>query len=134
MSVTNSSQLIIHSSPHPPSQILENLKTVFQAKEITIFALIDHSGEAQRAGLDLRYEQLLIFGDPKTGTFLMQENPAIGIELPLKILLWQDSDGVTQIAYKDPNYLAETYGIKKNVAILKKMKEALTALIDYVIK
>lgn len=127
---SNSSQLIIHSSSHPPAEILEKLKRVFQAKDITLFALIDHSGEARRAGLDLQYEQLLIFGDPKAGTFLMQENPAIGIELPLKILLWQDPGGVTQIAYKDPNYLAEVYAIKKNVGILQKMREALAAIID----
>lgn len=125
--------LIVHSSAHPPLHILENLKRIFQAKGITLFALIDHSGEAKRAGLDLHYEQLLIFGDPKTGTFLMQENPAIGIELPLKILLWQDSKGVTQVAYKEPGYLAEIYQIKKNAGILQKMKEALATLISGVI-
>jgi uncharacterized protein (DUF302 family) len=129
MSESNSSQLIIHSSPHSPSELLEKLKKIFQAKSITLFALIDHSGEAHKAGLELQIEQLLIFGDPKTGTFLMQENPAIGIELPLKILLWQTPEGKTQIAYKDPNYLAEVYGIKKNAGILKKMKEALDTLI-----
>lgn len=134
MSDSNSSQLIIHSSPLSPSQILENLKRIFQAKDITLFALIDHSGEAHKAGLDLQYEQLLIFGDPKTGTFLMQENPAIGIELPLKILLWQTPEGITQIAFKDPTYLAEVYGIKKNAGILQKMKDALTTLIDKVKK
>lgn len=134
MTVSNSSQLIIHSSPLSAPQILENLKRIFQAKNITLFALIDHSGEAHRASLDLPYEQLLIFGDPKTGTFLMQENPAIGIELPLKILLWQDSEGVTQIAYKDPTYLAQVYGIKKNAGILQKMQDALATLIDNVKK
>lgn len=132
MPVSISSQLIIHSSPHPPALILEKLKKIFQAKDIIVFALIDHSGEAHKAGLDLPYEQLLIFGDPKTGTFLMQENPAIGIELPLKILLWENHEGVTQIAYKDPMYLAEVYGIKKNAGILQKMKTALATLIDNV--
>lgn len=127
-----SSQLIIHSSPLPPAQIVEKLKKIFQAKDITVFALIDHSGEAQKAHLDLRFEQLLIFGDPKTGTFLMQENPAIGIELPLKILIWESLDGRTQIAYKDPTYLAEVYGIKKNSDILQKMSNALATLIDNV--
>lgn len=128
----DSSQLIIHSSAHSPQQVLVNLKRVFQAKGITLFALIDHSGEADRVGLDLHYEQVVIFGDPKAGTVLMQENPEIGIELPLKILLWQDKDGVTQIAYKDPLLLAELYGIKKNAGILQKMREALAALIDSV--
>ena len=135
MAVNNgnhSHQLIIHSSPYAPAQILEKLKKIFQEKEITIFALIDHSGEAQRAGLDLKYERLLIFGDPSTGTYLMQENPAIGIELPLKILLWQDAKGVAQIAYKDPKYFVEVYGIKKNAIILQKMSGALALIIDQV--
>lgn len=134
MSDLTSTRLIIHSTPHSPAQILEKLKKIFQAKNITLFALIDHSGEAHKAGLDLQYEQLLIFGDPKTGTFLMQENPAIGIELPLKILLWQTPEGVTQIAYKDPTYLAEVYEIKKNANVLQKMKDALATLIDNVKK
>ena len=64
----------------------------------------------------------------------MQENPAIGIELPLKILLWQDREGKTKVAYKDPTYFAEVYGIKKNAGILQKMKGALDAMIDNVNK
>lgn len=131
MSDSNISPLIIHSKPQSPIQILEKLKTIFQAKGITLFAVIDHSGEALKADLELPYEQLLIFGDPKTGTFLMQENPAIGIELPLKILIWHDAKKGTQIAYKDPTYLAAAYGIKTNAGILQKMKVALATLIDH---
>lgn len=130
MSDSNSSQLIIYSSSHSPAQILEKLRKIFQAKEITIFALIDHSGEARKAGLDLSYEQLLIFGDPKTGTLLMQENPAIGIELPLKILVWEDSKEGTRIAFKDPTYLKDVYGIKNHADILQKMKDSLATLIE----
>jgi uncharacterized protein (DUF302 family) len=130
--MSESSPLIIHSSHFSPAQILSNLQKLFQAKGITIFAIIDHSRQAHKAGLDLPEEQLVIFGDPKTGTYLMQENPAIGIELPLKILLWQDSQGVTHIAYKDPQSLAEAYGIKKNAAILEKMKKALDAMIEQI--
>lgn len=132
--MSESSPLIIHSIHLSPAQILSNLQKLFQAKGITIFAIIDHSRQAHKAGLDLPEEQLVIFGDPKTGTYLMQENPAIGIELPLKILLWQDSQGVAHLAYKDPLLLAEMYGIKKNVAILEKMKEALDALIEHLKK
>lgn len=130
--ISTSMQIITQSSPLSPEQILGKLDKIFQTKGIKLFARIDHSGEAKKAGLVLQYEQLLIFGDPKTGTFLMQENPAIGIELPLKILLWQNPEKITQIAYKDPTYLAEMYGIKKNVAILQKMKDALSALVDQI--
>lgn len=128
------SSFIIHSSALTPLQIFEKLKTIFQEKEITLFTLIDHSGEAHKAGLELPYEQLLIFGDPRTGTLLMQENPAIGIELPLKFLLWLNSEGITQIAYKDPGSFAVDYGIKKNAGILQKMRAALDTLIDLVKK
>lgn len=134
MALSNPAPLIIQSSEKSSSEILENLKKIFQTKEITLFALIDHSAEAHKAGLSLEDEQLLIFGDPKTGTFLMQENPAIGIELPLKILIWKDPQGMTQIAYKDPVYFTEAYGIQKNAGILHKMREALASLVEKVKK
>lgn len=129
-----SNSLIVQTSPYSPEKTLENVKAVLQAKGITLFALIDHSAEAQKGGLELRYEQLLIFGDPKTGTYLMQENPAIGIELPLKILIWQTSEGITQIGYKDPLLLAKSYGIKKNIEILEKIGQGLSQLINHSIK
>lgn len=129
-SVSTPSPLLIQSSDKTPEQVVENLKKIFQEKGILLFALVDHSGEAQKSGLTLPFEQLLIFGDPKTGTFLMQENPLIGLELPLKILIWSDTKGVTQIAYKDPLSLMNAYGIQKNSNILLKMKEALTHLVE----
>lgn len=129
-----SQELVIHSSPHSTEQLVEKLKKILQSKEITLFAFIDHSGEAQKASLSLPKEQLLIFGDPKTGTYLMQENPAIGIELPLKILVWQNAEGVTQVAYKDPLFLAEAYNINKYAEILKKMSEAMANLINKLIQ
>lgn len=130
--MSDNRQLIVHTSEHPVTLIQDRLQEIFQQKGITLFALVDHSTAAQKAGLSLNEEKLLIFGDPKTGTFLMQENPAIGIELPLKILLWKSQEGITHIAFKDPAFLADAYGIKKNADILSKMKAALSALIDHV--
>lgn len=129
-----SNPLIIQTSPHSPDKTIENVKKILQVKGITLFALIDHSSEAQKAGLELPYERLLIFGDPKAGTYLMQENPAIGIELPLKILVWQSPDGITKIGYKEPLLLAESYGIKKNIEFLKKISEGLSGLISHAIQ
>jgi len=120
--------LVVSSSPYTPDQIIEKLKKVLESKKITLFALIDHSQAARQAALDLPKEVLVIFGDPKAGTFLMQENPEIGIELPLKILVWQTDQG-TKIGYKDPLALAEVYGIQKNIEILKKISVNLAELI-----
>jgi uncharacterized protein (DUF302 family) len=127
-----SSSLVTSSSSLPVEQIVEKFKTIFNAKGITLFAHIDHSEAARKVNLNLQKEQVLIFGDPKTGTALMQENPEIGIELPLKILIWQAPDGLTYIGYKDPIALAELYGIKKNIDILKKMSEGLHQLVNKV--
>ncbi|WP_044882609.1 DUF302 domain-containing protein [Neochlamydia sp. EPS4] len=116
---------IVYSSAEAPSKIIEKLISIINAKNVELFALINHAEEALKKGLELPYEQLLIFGDPKTGTLLMQENPAIGIELPLKILVWQNDEGLTQIGYKDPTCLAANYGIKENLQILQKMNDTL---------
>lgn len=129
MSPAAPSTLIIHSTPHSTHHIVEALKKIFLSLEVTLFSVIDHSEEAYKAGLKLPNEQLLIFGDPKIGTLLMQENPSIGIELPLKILVWQDENGITQIAYRDPAALIDLYHIKKNAEILQKMGSSLAKLV-----
>jgi uncharacterized protein (DUF302 family) len=98
-----------------------------------VFSIIDHSGAAQKINMDLRDEKLIIFGDPKVGTFLMQENPSIGIELPLRILIWQNVDGLVQVAYIDPISLGESYDIK-NIEILNKMSLGLANLVAEAIK
>ena len=126
--------LIVHKSPYSPSQTIEHFKYLLQEKGITVFATIDHAKAAQKVSLQLSDIQVLLFGDPKVGTFLMQENPEIGIELPLKILVWKDENQITQIGYKDPTLLGEIYGIKKNAEILKKMEQGLAQLVMKVIK
>lgn len=126
--------LLIRSSPQSPSQTVDNVKKILQTKAITLFALVDHASEAHKVGMHLAHEQLLIFGDPKIGTFLMQENPLIGIELPLKVLVWQNAEGATQIAYRDPISLGKDYGIEKNAPILKQLSEAMMRLVDQAIR
>ena len=79
-------------------------------------AQIDFSGDAARAGLTMRAERLLIFGNPKAGTPLMQAEPAVGLDLPLKALVWQDASGQTQVAYNDPQYIIRRHGLAAALA------------------
>lgn len=129
-----SEQLVVHTSPYSVSETVEKLKKLLKEKNLTLFAFVDHSEEAHRVNLELQEEKLLIFGDPKVGTFLMQENPAIGIELPLKILIWKNQKGQTQIAYLDPIDLTTRYKMVKNQEIIKKMSKSLALLVNDVIK
>lgn len=125
--------LILFKSPYSSVETVERLKSILKEKGVTVFALIDHSKAAKENGLVLADEVVVVFGDPKTGTFLMQENPEIGIELPLKILVWQNVKGETFIGYKDPLELGEKYQIKKNAEILAKMHQGLSQLVAKVI-
>lgn len=92
-------------------ETLERLLDVLQQKGITVFARVDHSGEATKVGLRLRPTQLLIFGNPKGGTGIMQEAPLSAIDLPLKALAWEDADGQVWLSYTDPAYFAQRFGL-----------------------
>lgn len=98
-------------SKHSVAITLERLESLLKERGVMIFARIDFSGDAARAGLTLRPEQMLIFGNPKAGTPLMQSVPAAGLDLPLKALVWQDADGQTQVAYNDPQYIIRRHGL-----------------------
>src|SRR5271154_1877406 len=92
-------------SPYPVPETLARLQSVLKEKGISVFALIDHSGEAEKAGLKMRPTQLLIFGSPKGGTPLMIASPTLAIDLPLKALVWEDDAGQVRITYNSPEYL-----------------------------
>jgi uncharacterized protein (DUF302 family)/uncharacterized membrane protein YidH (DUF202 family) len=96
---------------HSVDQTVETLKAILQSKGVTLFALIDHSGEAARAGLNMRPTKLLIFGSPKAGTPLMLAAPNTAIDLPLKILVWQDAAGNVWVSYNSPEYLRKRHGL-----------------------
>jgi uncharacterized protein (DUF302 family) len=99
---------------------LARLQSILKEKGITIFALIDHSGGAEKAGLQMRPTQVLIFGSPKAGTPLMVAAPRLAIDLPLKALAWQDEQGQVWLSYNSPEYLRERHGfpeeLVKNIA------------------
>ena len=92
------------------------LQAILQAKGIAVFALIDHSGEAEKVGMKMRPTKLLIFGNPKGGTPLMLAAPSIAIDLPLKILIWEDDQGKVWVSYNSPEYLAERHGLPQHLA------------------
>ena len=103
--------LITMRSSHGPKDTMNRLEVGVKAKGMTVFARIDHAAGAAEVGLPLRPTELLIFGNAKGGTPLMQAEQAIGIDLPLKALVWQDAAGVTWLSYNDPTWLAKRHGL-----------------------
>ena len=98
-------------SSHSVDETVEKLKGILQAKGVTLFALIDHNGEAEKVGMKMRPTKLLIFGNPKAGTPLMLAAPSSAIDLPLKILIWEDAQGKAWVTYNSPVYLQERHSL-----------------------
>jgi uncharacterized protein (DUF302 family) len=109
------SGMIDVSSRYSVPETLTRLQSVLKEKGLTVFALIDHSGEAEKAGLKMRPAQLLIFGSPKAGTPLMIAAPRLAIDLPLKALAWQDEQGNVWLSYNSPEYLQQRHGFPEDL-------------------
>jgi uncharacterized protein (DUF302 family) len=103
-------------SNHSVDDTLHKLQNTLDAKGIAVFALVDHSGEAAKVGMKMRPTKLLIFGNPKGGTPLMLAAPSIALDLPVKILIWQDDQEKVWVSYNTPEYLAERHGLPPNLA------------------
>jgi len=110
-------------SNHSVEQTMDRLKNILQSKEVALFALIDHSGEAEKVGMKMPPTKLLIFGSPKAGTPLMLAAPSIAIDLPLKILVREDMQGKVWISYNSSEYLKERHGLPpdllQNIAVVE---------------
>jgi uncharacterized protein (DUF302 family) len=116
-------------SSQGPKDTMNRLDAAVKAKGMTVFARIDHAAGAAEAGLPLRPTELLIFGNAKAGTLLMQSIQAIGIDLPLKALVWEDGSGNTWLSYNDPNWLAKRHGLGHEAeATVSAMAAALDAI------
>jgi uncharacterized protein (DUF302 family) len=102
-------------SRHSVDETVDKLKTILKSKGVTLFALVDHSGEAEKVGLKMPPTKLLIFGNPKGGTPLMLAAPSAALDLPLKILIAEDSDGKVWISYNSAKYLKERHGFPENL-------------------
>ena len=122
--------IIDKPSNHSVDETVAKLKGILEAKGVTLFAFVDHSGEAEKAGLKMRPTKLFIFGSPKAGTPIMLAAPSAAIDLPLKILIWEDGDGKTWISYNNPEYLKQRHHIPdellQNIAIVETLVEKVT--------
>jgi uncharacterized protein (DUF302 family) len=124
MMTTMSDKGIIEiAAQHSVDETVEKLQNMLAAKGVALFALVDHSGEAEKIGMTMRPTKLLIFGSPKAGTPLMLAAPSIAIDLPLKILVWEDGQGKTWISYNAPEYLRERHNLPpqlvQNIAVIE---------------
>jgi len=104
------------ASSHSVAETIDRLERLLKERGVIVFARIDFSADAARAGLAMRAEQMLVFGNPKAGTPLMQAAPASGIDLPLKALAWEDADGKTWLAYNAPEYVVRRHGLAPSLA------------------
>ena len=125
--MTTNNGIISIPSHHSVDQTVAKLKNILQAKAVTVFALIDHSGEAEKVGMKMRPTKLLIFGNPKGGTPLMQAAPSVAIDLPLKILVWEDAEGHVWLSYNSPAYLQQRHGVPQNLLQNISVAETLAA-------
>jgi uncharacterized protein (DUF302 family) len=115
MPSTSNSGIISKVSNHSVDETVDKLKVILNAKSVMLFTLVDHSGEAEKAGLKMRPTKLLIFGNPKAGTPLMLASPSAAIDLPLKILIAEDADGKVWVSYNDPIYLKDRHNLPDNL-------------------
>jgi len=110
------SGIVTIPSQHSVADTLDQLERLLRERGLIVFARIDFSRDAASAGLTLRPEQMLIFGNPKAGTPLMQAAAVSGIDLPLKALVWEDAEGKTWLAYNAPEYLVRRHGLRPSFA------------------
>ena len=107
--------IISKPSNHSVAETVDRLKAALQSKGVTLFVLIDHSGEAEKVGFKMPPTKLLIFGSPKAGTPLMLAAPSLAIDLPLKILVWEDGQGKVWVSYNSPAYLQQRHGVPQEL-------------------
>jgi uncharacterized protein (DUF302 family) len=123
MTAINTQGIVDIPSRHSVDETVEKLKSILIAKGVTLFTLVDHSGEAAKAGLSMPPTKLLIFGSPKAGTPVMLAAPSSALDLPLKILVWEDASGKVWLSYNSPQYLKERHQIPddllKNLAVIE---------------
>ena len=117
--------IISIKSSHDVKTTVDRLDNILREKGMTVFIRINHAEGAQKVGKKLRPTELIIFGNPKVGTPLMQCGQSVGIDLPQKALIWQDESGQVWLSYNDPKYLASRHSIKECGEIIKKIEKAL---------
>src|SRR5215472_1827373 len=131
---TGNDRMVVKKSSHSVAATLDRLSEVLKTRGIGIAARVDHAAAAEKVGQTLKPTQLLIFGNPKLGTPLMQSNRRIGVELPRKVLGWEDDRGQVWLAYVKREVLKWEYSVEGNDDTLRKMGQALEKLTDEAIK
>jgi uncharacterized protein (DUF302 family) len=123
MTLGKSRGIVDIPSNHSVEQTVDRLKAIMGAKGISLFALVDHSGEAEKAGMKMPPTKLLIFGSPRAGTPVMLAAPSLAIDLPLKILISEDNQGKVWVSYNSPQYLGERHSLPRdllqNIAVVE---------------
>jgi uncharacterized protein (DUF302 family) len=127
MTSTSQNGLVTTPSHHSVDETVQKLENILNAKAVKLFAVIDHSGEAEKAGMHMRNTKLLIFGNPKAGTPLMIAAPSIAIDLPLKLLVWEGQDGRVWISYNAPAYLQARHSLPAELVANIALVDALAA-------
>ncbi len=126
--------MIVKTSDFDVTKTVDRLGIALERAGITVFSRIKHHRGAEKVGLTLRPTEVIIFGNPKLGTPLMQSNAAIGLDLPLKAVAWQAEDGKTYLAYNDPAWMATRYGITDKDPVFQKITGALNKFTDMATK
>ncbi|MEA2196884.1 MAG: hypothetical protein QOJ25_935 [Solirubrobacteraceae bacterium] len=120
--------LLTARSPHSVSVTVDRLLGALEGRGIQVFARVDHAAGARAAGLELPDEEVVIFGDPRVGTLLMQSDSEVGYELPLRVLVW-DAGGETVVGYRPPTELAMDYEMSDRAEVLERMMALLEQLV-----
>ena len=127
MAPTKHNGIVNLPSNHSVDETVKKLQGILQAKGVTLFALVDHSGEAEKVGMKMRPTKLLIFGSPKAGTPLMLAAPSVALDLPLKILVWEDAANRVWLSYNSQEYLQRRHGLSpdllQNIAVVETLAE-----------
>ena len=127
MAQPNGNGIVSLPSQHSVEATVEKLKGILNAKGVMLFALVDHSGEAAKAGLTMPNTKLLIFGSPNAGTPVMLAAPSVALDLPLKILVWEDATGKAWLSYNSPVYLQERHRVPDDLLKTLAVVETLAA-------
>ena len=128
MAPTPSAGIITKPSVHSVDETVAKISGILRTKGIALFAVVDHSGEAAKVGMSMPPTKLLIFGNPKAGTPLMLAAPTIAIDLPLKILIWQDTQGKVWLSYNSPTYLQQRHSLPQELSPAIAVVESLVAV------
>jgi len=126
--------LITKTSSHNVQETMNRFEKIVKDKGFSVIARVNHAAAAKKSGATLRPTELLIFGNPKLGTQLMQSNQSIGIDLPLKVLIWEDEKGVVTLSYNDPSWLKKRHAIADRDKAFAKMTGALDKFSDGAVK